>query len=348
MHQFMRLIQLLALAFLVFYSCQQRDSSAGSTALKEIVVYSFRSDSADLQLFRQFETRNNIRIKVETMSDQAMLQRLAQESAKPVADVVIFSDIYWAEMAKKQGTLQVCWSDAINRNVPSRFTDNNGYWVGLSKWAIAFVHAKSVVGRERYTTYDALSDPKLKGKILIPGYKRDRGQALVAAMLASENELQVQQRIKGWVANKLSLDFSNDNDLFTALAAGKAAVAFTNGEAFLRWRYSGNPQAFQASEELDLVYPMDKAGKNYYNLVVATMPAKSPNPDYGLALVGFLTSVDAQGTYCDSRFELPVNANVIPSELLLTHNVPIDADYNWGNACQQLQEAEQILQDAGW
>lgn len=341
-------IVISALACLSLSSCQQRDSSASSSSLKEIVVYSFRSDSADLQLFRQFETRNNVRVKVETMTDQAMLQRLAQEAGKPVADMVMFSDIAWAEMAQKQGTLQICWSDAINRNVPSRYTDKDGYWVGLSKWALAFVHAKSVVGRDRYTSYDALADARLKGKVLIPGYKRDRGQALVAAMLANEKEAVVQQRMKGWVDNKLSLDFSNDNDLFTALSAGKAAIALTNGESFLRWRYSGNPQSFQASEQLDLVYPTDNAGRSYFNMVVAAMPANSPNKDYGLLLVGFLTSTDAQGVFCDSRFELPVNAAVIPSELLLSNSVFVEIECDWGVATEKLDAADQLLQSAGW
>lgn len=336
-------------AIITFSFCQQRESSSGSRSYQqELVVYSFRSDSADMQLLRQFETRNNIGVRVETMSDQAILQRLAREAAKPVADVVIFSDIYWAEMAQQQGTLQVCWSDAINRNVPSRYTDTDGYWVGLSKWAVAFVHSKKALGRTRYLTYDDLSKPELKGKILFPAYKRDRAQALAAAMLAVEGEAKVRQRLQGWVDNKLSLDFANDNDLFNALAAGKAALAFTNGEAFLRWRYSGNPQAFQASEELDLIYPMDKQGNNYYNMVVAAMPANAPKPDYALALVGFLTSPDAQGVFCESRFELPVNASVIPSELLLTHNVPIDGDYSWADACKQLPAADQLLKSVGW
>jgi iron(III) transport system substrate-binding protein len=128
-----------------------------------------------------------------------------------------------------------------------------------------------------------------------------------------------------------------------AVAEGKSPAALVNIGTYFRWRNSGDPNAFKASERLSLVFPVNEKGKTCYHLTVAAIPRDASKRSEALMLISFLITQESQSFYSESAFEFPVNVYAMPSDLLMQNGVFLEASLDWAEVNQQLEAAQQLL-----
>ena len=125
-------------------------------------------------------------------------------------------------------------SKILETNVPAYLHDPKNQWFGLSVRARTIIYNTQKVNPSDLSTYEALADPKWKGRLCLRTSKKVYNQSLVATMIAEHGEPKTEQIVRGWVAN-LALDpLSDETKAMEYVAAGKCDVTIANTYYFGR------------------------------------------------------------------------------------------------------------------
>ncbi len=144
--------------------------SLGATvpaAAEEVNIYSYRKEALIRPQLEAFRKATGISYNLITGSAGGLLQRLKNEGINSPADILFTTDAGRLIRAKQLGLLQKVKSDIIAGLVPQRFRDPEGYWFGLGVRARAIFYNKERVTPAELSTYEALTDRRWKGRILV-------------------------------------------------------------------------------------------------------------------------------------------------------------------------------------
>ena len=136
--------------------------------------------------------------------------------------------------AADRGLLQPIESTMLTGNIPAYLRDPENRWFGLSVRARTIVYSTERVKPEELTSYEALADPKWRGKLCLRTSKKVYNQSLVAMLIASTVKHKTEKIVRGWVANLATEPFSNDTLLMEAIVAGQCDVGIVNTYYFGR------------------------------------------------------------------------------------------------------------------
>ena len=145
-------------------------------------LYSARHYQTDEALYANFTKATGIRINRIEASDDQLVERLKGEGAASPADVLLIVDAARLWQAKQTGLFQPVASAALAERIPAAFRDPDGHWYGFSYRARALVYGKGTVDAAAIATYEALADPKNKGKVCARSGSHPYNLSLVAAM----------------------------------------------------------------------------------------------------------------------------------------------------------------------
>ncbi|RME96835.1 MAG: hypothetical protein D6772_11345 [Bacteroidetes bacterium] len=310
----MRILANGLFALLLLLSCQPkesksaeaRSSAAPSAANNGLTVYSYRYLVQDQSLYRQYTSRSGKPINIYRYDTDKMIA-LAQ-AGQLRGDLVIVDDLYAAHQLKKAGALQPYSAGTFGDYVPNRFVDQEGYWAGLSRWTMSFVFRKEAFSdMTAFQTYAEAIQPELKGRIVMAHPDSSGLTTMVAGMIAAHGVQPTELYLQSLQANLAAPPVGNDLDALQLLIEGKADVALMKGSTFLQYRHSGNPDAFRATEGLDLEIPVDARGNNYYNINPICILKGTPQHNYAVTLVEFLTLQSSQDLAAPAGMEYPTN-----------------------------------------
>ena len=96
-----------------------------------------------------------------------MIARLKAEGANSPADVILTVDAGRLSRAKEAGVLQPIKTDTLSAAIPAPYRDPEGYWFGFTVRGRPIIYAKGRVKPSELSTYEALAEPKWKGRICI-------------------------------------------------------------------------------------------------------------------------------------------------------------------------------------
>ena len=150
------------------------------------------------------------------------------------------------------------------------------------------------------STYEALGDPKWKGRLCLRSSSHVYNQSLLATMIKRFGEARVESIIKGWVANEPIL-INSDTKILEAVAAGQCDVALTNTY------YLGRLQARMRTSRWPPSGPTSKARGRMCNISGAGVTTHAKHRANAIKLLEFLSSPAAQQLFADSNFEYPVH-----------------------------------------
>lgn len=327
------------LVLLTTEACTNDDNRANANSGKSsrnVLVWTSRVVPADPALFKQFETRSSLAITLEIMPDEEMLRRLAANE-KP--DLVIFSDFSYAEKAKRSNLLQSFVDKKLQKDVPIRYSDASNQWIGLSKWALGVVYSK----QNKNWAEVNYADLGAKGPFAWSKATHPYLTTMIAAALTPAAHVEASKVAEGLKNNRQNATFDTDESCCMAVAEGKIPAALINSAAFFRWKNSGNPEAFAASDKLSLVFPVNEQGKTCYHLTTAAIPVGAARKNEAVMLVEFLSTKESQSFYSESAFEFPVNLFALPSDLLMQNGVFLEMPLDWAEVNQQLEIAQQLI-----
>ena len=221
----------------------------------EVNVYSHRHYDVDLELYRSFEEQTGIKVNLVEGGSDELIERLMREGAESPADILMTVDAGRLHRAKQAGLLQPVSSPVLRERVPAELRDPEGYWYGLTRRARVIVYHPDRVDPSELSTYEALTDPEWRGRILIRSSSNIYNQSLLASMVANHGEDYARQWAAGIVSNMARTPKGNDRGQMSAVAAGEGDIAVVNTYYVGRMLSSSNPEERAVGEQMRVFFP---------------------------------------------------------------------------------------------
>lgn len=287
-----------------------------AVSAEELNVYSARKEALIAPLLEKFSSKTGITVNLLTGKADALLKRLKSEGKNTPADILLTTDAGRLHRAIEADLLKPFDSALLNSAVPAHLRDKDNRWVGLSLRARPIFYVKGKVTPAELSTYEALADPKWKGKICIRSSNNIYNQSLVASMLASDGEEKTAAWLKGFSANFAQPPKGGDRDQIKAAAAGICDIAIANTYYFARMLNGNDEKQRLAAEKMAIFWPNQEGRGTHVNVSGAGIVASSSNEKSATALLEFLVSDEAQAWYAEVNNEYPVVEDVKSSKTL--------------------------------
>jgi iron(III) transport system substrate-binding protein len=282
----------------------------GPAQAAEVVIYSARSPQYGPETaFEAFTKKTGIQVKTFGGNSSELFERLRAEGDKTPADLLITVDAGNLWNAARAGLLSKVDSPELLANVPASLRDPEARWVGLTMRARTIVYSTKRVKPDELSTYEALGDPKWKGRLCLRTSTYIYNQSFLATMIKRLGEPKTEQLVRGWVANEPIL-INGDTKILEAIAAGQCDVGLANTY------YLGRLVAKDPGFPVAPFWANQQTFGTHVNISGAGITAHAKNRASAVKLLEFLSSPEAQQMFADANFEYPVNAHVSPSPVL--------------------------------
>jgi iron(III) transport system substrate-binding protein len=295
-----RLILLPALAL----SCQ-------AVAQEQVLnLYSARHYQTDEALYAGFTKLTGIRINRIEAGEDALIERIRNEGARSPADLMITVDAGRLWRAEQLGLFQPVRSALLEARIPANFREPGGHWFGFSMRARVIAYHKERVKPGEVSTYEALADPKWKGRLCVRSSSNMYNLSLMAALIERLGEAQAEAWGKAVRANLAREPKGGDTDQLKGVAAGECDVAISNHYYYARLARSAKAEERAVAEKVGVVFP-DQAGRGtHVNISGAGVMQHAPHRAAAIRFLEYLAGDEAQRYFADGNNEWPVVAAV--------------------------------------
>ena len=315
---------------------------------QEVNVYTHRHYEADQQLFDKFTTATGIKVNVVSASADELIQKLEMEGENSPADVLITVDAGRLSRAEKKGLLQSISSPILEKNIPSKYRNLDGFWFGLTYRARIIAYSKERVDPTTLATYEDLANEQWKGKILTRSSDNIYNQSLMASIIASNGEEAAATWAAGVLANMAREPKGSDRDQVKAVAAGEGDLAIVNTYYVGIMLNSEEEDAKKAAEQVGIFFPNQDGRGTHVNISGAGVAKYAPNKDNAIKLIEFLSEQEAQNLLANINFEYPVNPAVGMSDLLKSWGEFKSDDINLSVLGDNNEAAVKVFDRVGW
>jgi iron(III) transport system substrate-binding protein len=279
-------------------------------AAEQVVVYSARNEQLIKPVFDAYTRATGVEVKFITDKEGPLLARLKAEGPNTPADLLLTVDAGNLWQAAREGVLAPVDSQVLERNIPASLRDPQKQWFGLSVRARTIVYNTNRVRPAELSTYEALADPKWRGRLCLRTSKKVYNQSLVAMMIAEHGEAKTEAIVRGWVANLATEPFPDDTKMMEAIAAGQCDVGIGNTY------YYGRLMEKQPNLPLALFWPNQQGSGVHVNISGAGVTRHAKNRAGAIRLLEWLSSPEAQNLFADVNLEYPVNPAVKPHPIV--------------------------------
>jgi iron(III) transport system substrate-binding protein len=269
-----------------------------------LLVYSARNEQLIKPIFDRYSADTGVPIRFVTDDAGPLIERLAAEAANTPADILMTVDAGELWHAADRGLLQSISSSVLSANIPANLRDEQNRWFGLSVRARTLVYSTERVKPEQLSTYEALAEPRWKGKLCLRTSKKVYNQSLVAMLIAEHGEQRTEAIVRGWVDNLATKVFSNDNLLMEAIAAGQCDIGIVNTYYFGRL-LRDKPQL-----PIRLFWPDQQGQGVHVNISGAGVTRYTAHKDAAQKFLEWLSLPEAQSMFAGLNMEYPANPAV--------------------------------------
>ena len=304
--------------------------AAGSAVAAEVNVYSHRKEELIKPQLEAFTAATGIKVNLVTGNADALIERMRSEGRNSPADVVLTSDAARLFKSKRLGLLQKVQSASLQRLVPARFRDPEGYWFGLSIRARPIFYARDRVDPAELSTYEALTDKKWRGRILVRSSSNIYNQSLLASLISEQGPEAAESWARGIVANFARKPQGGDTDQLRALAAGEGDVAIANTYYYGRLLGSERASDRGVAAKIAIFWPNQADRGTHINISGGAVARFAPHREEAVRFLEFLASDAAQEIYAEKDHEFPIRDDVPRSKIVSgmgafkAHELPLD------------------------
>lgn len=320
----------------------------GPAAADEVNIYSYRKEHLIKSQLEAFRKATGIRYNLVTGQANALIQRIKREGRNSPADILLTTDAGRLVHAKTLGILQPVKSAKLDAAIPARYRDPAGYWFGLGIRARILFYAVDRVGPSELSTYDALVDPKWKGRILVRSSGNIYNQSMLASLIHHLGPKRAGAWTRGVVANLARRPQGGDRDQIRAVAAGAGDVAIANHYYYVRLMTSKNQRDRDVAAKVKPFWPNQSGRGAHVNISGAGVIGSAKHKDAAIRLLEFLAGKEAQKIYADVGYEFPVRPGVEISKAVASlgefkaDRIPIEI------LGRNNSEAVRMFDRAGW
>ncbi len=321
---------------------------APAQAEGEVNIYSYRKEVLIKPLLDEFTKQSGVKVNLVSGKADALLERLKSEGMNSPADVLLTTDAGRLIKAQQAGILQATQSNTLQALVPPQYRDPEGYWYGLSVRSRVIYFSKDRVKASELSDYEALTDPKWKGRICIRSSGNIYNQSLLASLIAHDGPKRAEKWAAGIVANLARKPQGGDRDQIKAIAAGECDVAVGNSYYFGNMLTSKKENELKPASQVSLFWPNQTNRGAHVNISGAGLTKSAKNKENALKLIEFLASDAAQTIYAKTVFEYPLRDNIAKAPVVESwgkfkaDNLPL------ANFAQHQREAIMIFDRVGW
>lgn len=317
-------------------------------AAGEVNVYSSRHYKADRDLFDRFHAKTGIRVNVVQGKANALFERLRREGRNSPADLLITVDAGNLGRAQAARLFQPVRSALIDAAVPATYREPGGHWVGLTMRARVIMYHKDRIKPAQLSTYEALADPKWKGRVLIRSSNNIYNQSLVASLIAANGAEKTLAWAKALVANMARKPKGGDRDQIRAVGSGEGDIAIANTYYMAGLVASKNPRDQALVKKIGVFFPNQAGRGAHVNISGAGVTRYAKNKAEALKLLEFMVQKDSQILFSNANYEYPVRPDVPVSKILASWGEFKADRINVGELGGRNAEAVRIMDRAGW
>ena len=282
-------------------------SSLPSGANDNVVnIYSARKEALILPLLERFKAETGIDFRLVTGKADGLLKRLEIEGRASPADVFITVDAGRLQRAKDAGVLQPIENAVLNRTIPPALRDRDNYWFGLSQRARVIFYAKGKVDPGELSTYEALAEPRWKGRLCVRSSGNIYNQSLVSSMIEAIGVEKTEAWARGLVENFARKPGGGDTDQLRAAAAGLCDIAIANTYYFGRLINSDKAKDRMVADSLAVFWPNQSDRGAHVNVSGAGITKHAKHRQAAERLLEFLVNPESQAWYAEVNNEFPV------------------------------------------
>lgn len=329
----------------------EQKESAGKEKTEEsgeVNVYTSRHYEADQELYKKFEEETGIKVNVVEGEGDELMERLSMEGEATEADVYITADAGNLYQAKDRELLQAVESDVLAENIPEKLRDADNQWFGLTKRARVIVYAKDRVKPEELSTYEALTEPEWKDRVVVRSSENMYNMSLLASFIDVMGADKAKEWAAGIKGNMARDPEGGDRDQAKAVVAGEADVAIMNTYYLGVMANGEDEEERKVAENVGVFFPNQDTTGTHINVSGAGVTKNAKNKENAVKFIEFLSSEEAQGQFAEANYEYPVNKNVEPSEFLKSWGDFKEQDVNLSVLGENQQEAIRIFNEVGW
>ena len=190
----------------------------------ELTVYSGRSEEYLGDVFEKFQEESGIRLNVRYADSAELAAQLLEEGENSPADLFISQDAGSLGAVAEAGLLDLL-SESILNEVPSAFSSQEKFWVGITGRTRVFAYSPSRL-KDLPMSYRDVTNPIYKGRI---GIAPTNGsfQAFVTALRINAGEAATEQWLRDLVANEPRY-YEKNSMIVEAIDAGEIDLGLVN------------------------------------------------------------------------------------------------------------------------
>ena len=350
----MKKLFLAMTALSLFIACEhenkEKSKDASIQAPKEQVlnVYTHRHYEPDQDIFKMFEDKTGIKVKVINASADELIQKMKMEGEQSPADVLITVDAGRLSRAKDEGLLQPIESELLENAIPAHLQDIDNHWFGLTKRARIIAYAKDRVNPEELSSYENLVDEKWKGKILVRSSSNIYNQSLMASIIANKGEAFAKEWAEGMVANLARTPKGSDRDQVKAVVAGEGDLAIVNSYYIGKMLNSPDAEEVNTAKQIGLFFPNQGDRGTHINVSGAGVAKYAPNKENAIKFIEYLMSEEAQQVFTNANYEYPVLESVPPVDDIKAWGDFKEDNLGLNKLGEFNKKAVLIFDEAGW
>lgn len=326
-----------ALLVAAFVAVVVATSGTGS----ELVIYTARSHYGEEQPFKDFAARTGRNLRLFGGSASELYERLKSEGSRSQADMLITVDAANLWRAKQAGLLEPVHSAELDREVPRDLRDPDGEWYGLTQRARTIMRSTKRVRPGEVTTYEALGDPRWKGRLCLRSGTSEYNTDFVADRIAKYGRAATEHMLRRWMANDPRI-LGSDTDVLDAIAGGRCDVGLTNSY------YLGRKLAADPKFPVALEWADQRGRGTHVNLSGIGVVRGTDKRAVAVTLLEFLERPAQQRVFVRNNQEFAADPEVPPTPQIARFGPfkrdPIDVQ----GAGAHLEEAVRLMNEVGW
>ena len=315
-------------------------SSRAAQGAAELLVYSARHYGQEPAL-DAFTKKTGIQVKMLTGNTGELFERLKAEGDKSPADILLTVDAGNLWNAARAGLLSKVDSPELATNIPAHLRDPENRWFGLTVRARTIMYNTNKVKPAELSTYEALGDPKWRGRLCLRTSGYIYNQSLLATMIKRHGEARTEEIAKSWAANQPVL-INSDTKILEAIAAGQCDVGLTNHY------YLARLLAKDAAFPVLPFWANQQTAGTHVNVSGAGVTAHSKNRAKAQKFIEFLSSAEAQQMFADVSFEYPANPQAAINPIVARWGKFKQDDINIASAGEFQAAATRLADRAGY
>jgi iron(III) transport system substrate-binding protein len=306
----------------------------------EVVVYSARHYGQEAA-FDAFTRKTGIAVKVLTGQTGELFERLKAEGERTPADVLVTVDAGNLWNAGRAGLLSKIDSPELTSNIPAHLRDPDLRWFGLTVRARTIMYSTRRVNPTELSTYEALADPKWRGRLCLRTSSYIYNQSMLATFIKRHGEPRAEEIVRAWVANQPTL-INGDTKILEALAAGQCDVGLTNHY------YLARIVAKDAAFPVAPFWANQATSGTHINVSGAGVTAHAKNRVNAVKFLEFLSGPEAQQMFADLAFEYPANPQATVNPIVGRWGTFKQDDTNIASAGEFQAAAVKLADRAGY